>query len=57
MTLPAPSKAFGALSWPLVGLNSPDPAPPVATRSTSSIAPFADRLYWTTAFWSSFVWM
>src|SRR5713226_1724669 len=34
MTLAAPSNAFGALSWPLVGLNVPDPAPPVETRST-----------------------
>src|SRR5262249_26407306 len=43
MTLPAPSKAFGALSWPLIGLNVPDPAPPVAVRSTSWIVPFAAR--------------
>jgi hypothetical protein len=40
----APSKAFGALSWPLIGLNSPEPAPPVGMRSTSVIMPFADRL-------------
>ena len=44
MTLPAPSNALGALSWPLIGLNSPEPAPPVLMRSTSVIAPFADRL-------------
>jgi hypothetical protein len=43
MTLPAPSKAFGELSWPLVGLNVPEPSPPVETRSTSSIPPFAER--------------
>src|SRR5262245_40287611 len=42
MTLPAPSNAFGALSWPLIGLNVPDPAPPVATRSISVRAPPAD---------------
>src|SRR5215813_1052186 len=43
MTLPAPSKAFGALSCPLIGLKTPDPAPPVAVRSTSLISPFANR--------------
>src|SRR5260370_34148374 len=35
ITLPAPSKSFGWLSWPLIGLNPPEPAPPVKTRSTS----------------------
>src|SRR5580704_9539433 len=43
MTLPAPSKELGALTWPLMGLNVPDPAPPVATLSTSVSVPFADR--------------
>src|ERR1700733_8750714 len=43
MTLPAPSKELGALSWLLIGLNVPEPAPPVATRSTSVSVPFADR--------------
>ena len=39
MTLFAPSKAFGALASPLTGLNGPEPAPPVRTRSTSVIVP------------------
>src|ERR1700745_2936033 len=39
MTLPAPSKELGALSWPLIGLKVPEPAPPVATRSTSWSVP------------------
>src|SRR4029077_3401010 len=43
MTLPAPSNELGALSWPLIGLNVPDPRPPVAIRSTSVREPFADR--------------
>src|ERR1700745_3242165 len=42
MTLLAPSKEFGALSWPLIGLKVPEPAPPVATRSTSVTVPFED---------------
>jgi hypothetical protein len=42
--LPAPSKEFGALSWPLIGLKVPEPALPVGMRSTSVIMPFADRL-------------
>src|SRR6202040_2876541 len=42
ITLPAPSKAFGALSWLLIGLYTPEPAPPVATRSTSVSVPFVD---------------
>jgi hypothetical protein len=32
-----------ALTWPLIGLNSPEPAPPVEVRSTSVIRPFAER--------------
>src|ERR1700731_836888 len=43
MTLPAPSKELGALSWPLIGLNVPEPRPPVATCSISVSVPFADR--------------
>src|SRR5713101_2308660 len=43
ITLPAPSKSFGALSWPLIGLKVPDPAAPVKTRSTSVSVPFAER--------------
>src|SRR6266566_2581566 len=43
MTLPAPSKELGALSWPLIGLYVPEPAPPVGIRSTSVRVPFADR--------------
>src|SRR5580693_1146778 len=43
MTLAAPSKEFGALACPLIGLKVPEPAPPVATRSTSVSVPFADR--------------
>src|SRR5260370_23699729 len=43
ITLPAPSKAFGALLWPLIGLKVPDPAAPVKTRSTSVNVPFAER--------------
>src|SRR5258708_34148862 len=43
MTLPAPSKELGALSCPLIGLKVPEPAPPVAARSTSVTFPFADR--------------
>src|SRR6185436_14661314 len=43
MTLPAPSKELGALSWPLIGLKVPEPAPPVATRSTSVSVPLAER--------------
>src|SRR5262245_4088640 len=43
ITLPAPSKAFGALSWPLIGLNVPDPAPPVETRSISVSLPSSPR--------------
>src|SRR5215831_9896222 len=43
MTLPAPSKELGALSWPLIGLKVPEPAPPVATRSTSVSAPLEER--------------
>src|SRR6201981_4224342 len=43
MTLAAPSKELGALSWPLIGLNVPEPAPPVATRSTSVSVPLAER--------------
>ena len=39
MTLCASSKAFGALSWPLIGLNTPEPAPPVDIRSTSVRVP------------------
>src|SRR5260370_37952462 len=39
MTLPAPSKALGALSWPLIGLKVPEPLPPVATHSTSLSLP------------------
>src|SRR6266481_1357010 len=42
MTLPAPSKELGALSWPLIGLKVPEPAPPVATRSTSVSVPLPD---------------
>src|SRR5215475_9164905 len=42
ITLPAPSKALGALSWPLIGLNVPEPAPPVAMRSLSVRVPLAD---------------
>src|SRR5215472_8960271 len=42
ITLPAPSKELGALSWPLIGLKVPEPAPPVATRSTSLRAPLGD---------------
>src|SRR6266404_6944260 len=43
MTLAAPSKELGALSWPLIGLKVPEPAPPVATRSTSVSVPLAER--------------
>src|SRR5260370_37038040 len=43
ITLPAPSKAFGALLWPLIGLKVPDPAGAVKTRSTSVNVPFAER--------------
>src|SRR4029077_10334322 len=43
MTLPAPSKELGALSWPLIGLNVPEPRPLVATRSISVRVPVADR--------------
>src|SRR6476661_3427986 len=43
MTLQAPSKELGALDCPLIGLKVPEPAPPVATRSTSVSVPFADR--------------
>src|SRR5215510_15953471 len=43
MTLPAPSNALGALSWPLIGLYVPEPFPPVATRSTSVSVPLAER--------------
>src|SRR6185436_4076280 len=43
MTLLAPSKELGALSWPLIGLNVPEPRPPVAIRSISVRVPFADR--------------
>jgi|SRR6266853_6907787 hypothetical protein len=43
MTLPAPSNEFGALSWPLIGLKVPEPAPPVKTRSTSVSEPLAER--------------
>src|SRR5215470_13440359 len=43
MTLPAPSNAFGALSCPLIGLKTPEPAPPVEVRSISVISPFAAR--------------
>src|ERR1700756_5432659 len=43
MTLLAPSNELGALSWPLMGLKVPEPAPPVATRSTSVSVPFEDR--------------
>src|SRR5215472_5865879 len=41
-TLAAPSKELGALSWPLIGLYVPEPAPPVAQRSTSVSVPLAD---------------
>src|SRR4029077_6219985 len=43
ITLLAPSKESVALSWPLIGLKVPEPAPPVATRSTSVSVPFEDR--------------
>src|SRR5580704_4749017 len=43
MTLAAPSQELGALSWPLIGLKVPEPAPPVATRSTSVSVPLAER--------------
>src|SRR5215472_14351319 len=43
ITLAAPSKELGALSWPLIGLKVPEPAPPVATRSTSVSVPLAER--------------
>src|SRR6266404_6368827 len=43
ITLPAPSKEFGALSWPLIGLKVPEPAQPVKTRSTSVSEPLAER--------------
>src|ERR1700741_3429917 len=43
MTVPAPSKDLGALSWPLIGLKVPEPAPPVAARSTSVSVPLAER--------------
>src|SRR6266702_4383831 len=43
MTLLAPSKELGALSWPLIGLKVPEPAPPVATRSTSLSEVLAER--------------
>src|ERR1700746_1593156 len=43
MTLAAPSKELGALSWPLMGLKVPEPAPPVAQRSTSVSAPSVPR--------------
>src|ERR1700758_2841954 len=42
ITLAAPSKEFGALSWPLIGLKVPEPAAPVATRSTSVRVPLVD---------------
>src|SRR5262245_17135818 len=43
MTLAAPSTALGALSWPLIGLKVPEPAPLVATRSTSVSVPLGER--------------
>src|SRR5215813_2550597 len=43
MTLAAPSKELGALSWPLIGLKVPEPAPAVGTRSTSVSVPLAER--------------
>src|SRR5262249_1257980 len=43
ITLAAPSKEFGALSWRRIGLTGRGPRPPVAMRSTSSRTPFADR--------------
>src|ERR1700739_2113355 len=43
MTLAAPSNALGALSCLLIGLEVPEPAPPVATRSTSVSVPLAER--------------
>src|ERR1700752_493479 len=43
ITLAAPSKALGALSWPLIGLLVPDPAPQVGTRSTSVSVPLPER--------------
>src|SRR5215467_11628766 len=43
ITLAAPSKELGALSWPLIGLYVPEPAPPVATRSTSVSVPLGER--------------
>src|ERR1700758_251298 len=43
MTLQAPSKELGALDCPLIGLKVPEPAPPVATRSTSASVPLAER--------------
>src|SRR5258708_32107880 len=39
MTLPAPSKGLGALSWPLIGLKGPQPAPPAGARSPSAGVP------------------
>src|ERR1700747_2716823 len=55
MTLAAPSKEFGALACPLIGLKVPEPAPPVATRSTSVSVPFAERWEGMIAFLTSFV--
>ena len=43
MTLFAPSKAFGAFSWPLTGLKFPEPAPPVKMRPASVIVPSGAR--------------
>lgn len=43
MTLPARSNVLGALAWPLTGLETPVPAPFVATRSISTKAPLAYR--------------
>src|SRR5262250_3248185 len=43
ISLPAPSKALGALSWPLIRLYVPDPAPHVETRSISLSLPSSPR--------------
>src|ERR1700746_1312976 len=43
MTLPALQRELGPLSCPLTGLKAPEPAPPVATRSTSVSVPLAER--------------
>src|SRR5262245_39333290 len=53
----APSKALGALSSPLIGLNTPEPEPPVEVRSTSVTVPSGCRRKWMTAFCVSFVCM